>query len=203
MNYIELSRKDVKKETKRLYDLITKEYEYDLVIFIAKGAFEIGIELGNLNQVPVLEVMAKRKGNKAKQCVKNFLKFLPKSIDKYLREKELKSNIHTKNSDRYISFNEKIFEKYKFCKKILIVDDSVDTGYTILQVRNTIHSFFNNCNIKIASFNYFKKALEEAKPDFYLFEDQIIKGPWSNDSKEYNIMLKNYYEWKNSLEGEL
>ena len=107
MNYLELSIEDVRKETKKLYDRIIKKYNYDLVIFVAKGSYLIGEELSRLNNTPLLEIFAVRKGNKIKQILKPIIKFVPRSIRIEMREKEMKSDYHEKYNDRKVKLDER------------------------------------------------------------------------------------------------
>ena len=92
MEFIKLSKKNVEEESKKLYQKIIKDYNYDLVIFIAKGSFYIGQNLAKLNNVPLLEIYASRKKNKIKELVKPILKYIPSNLSKKLRQLELKNN---------------------------------------------------------------------------------------------------------------
>lgn len=195
MNYIELSRKSLKRDTKKLYDKIKKNYEYDCVIFIAKGAFFIGEDLANYRHVPLLEVFATRKGNNIKKLIRPILKVIPKKIKEFLRNQEAKSSYHKKNSERLVSFDKERWNKYVNKHRILLVDDSIDTGNTINCVLPKIKEFFLNAEIKVACLNVFKKAKDTCTVDYYLYEDCLLNGPWSNDSKEYSDFLVKYQLW--------
>lgn len=196
MNYQELSIKKLKEINKELFEKVYKNYKYDCVIFIAKGAYLIGEDFSKLGSTPLLEIYASRKGNKLKKILKPVLQLLPDKLKIFLRKKEMKSDIHDKNNDRQINYDSKKWENYLDCKKILIVDDSIDTGYSAFLVKEEVSKFFKKSKVKIAVLNYFKKAEKILKPDFYLYENTIIKGPWSNDSKENKKFLKLYNDWK-------
>lgn len=194
MNYKELSIKNVEEECKKLYKIIKKDYDYDLVIFIARGSYIIGKELADLNKTPLLEIYATRKGGKLKKLIKPLFKFVPKKILIKLRSKEMKSTYHEKNDDRSVSFNEEEYSKYKKCKKILLVDDSIDSGNSIKLTKEAIKNYYKKAKVKVAVFNVMSKST--IKADYNLYEDIMICGPWSNDSKECNKHLKMYNEWK-------
>jgi len=196
MNYQELLIKDLEEVDKKLYEKLRKSYDYDCVIFIARGAYLIGKDFANFNSVPLLEIYASRKGGKLKKIISPFLVLIPEKLKVFLRRKEMNSNVHAKNPDRDIKFDSVEWEEYKNCKRILIVDDSVDTGYSILAVKNAISEFFKNAEVKVAVLNYFEKAKDVCVPDYYLYENTMIKGPWSNDSKENKVFLKKYQAWK-------
>lgn len=195
MELLELSRKNLQEENKKLYELIIKDYNYDLVIFIARGSYLIGKDIAQYNNSSLVEIFATRKGGKLKKIVSPFLKIIPKCIKNILRKKEFNSNYHEKNSDRKINFDKNIWNKYKKCKKILLVDDSVDTGYSIKLAKEAIEIFFNNAEVRVAAINYFSKSTKVVKTDYSLYVDKMLLGPWSNDSKENSKYLKEYNDW--------
>lgn len=194
MNYIELSIEDVRKKSKILFDIIKKYYDYDLVIFIAKGSFIIGEELARLNNTPLIEITAKRKGGYLKSIIKHSFKFVPKKILINLRKKEMKSSVHEKKSERYVNFDEEKYHNYLSAKKILLVDDSIDSGNTIISIYNKIKEVYPKSVIKIAVFNEMKKS--KRKADYKLYTDHMICGPWSSDSKEHKKFLQLYNGWR-------
>lgn len=198
MEFIELSVKDLEKENKKLYKKIDKEYKYDLVVFIASGSYLIGKDLAKFNDVPLIEVRATRDGGKLKKFVSPILKIIPSKMKLFLRKKELNSNYHKNNSDRRISFDESIWKKYKKCKKILLVDDSVDTGHSMKFAKKAVQEYYSNSQVVTAAYNIFDAAKEIIDIDYKLYENAILKGPWSNDSNEHSIHEKQYNEWKRS-----
>ncbi len=196
MNYVELSSKDVENKTSELYNkILSTDYKFDLVIFIAKGSYTIGKKLSELGNCPLLEIKATRKGNKLKKIISPFLKLIPKKIKMYLRNKEVKSNVHEKNIERNVIYNVEKWSKYKECKNIILVDDSVDTGYSIKACKEEIERFFPNSNIKVAAFNYFEKSENIIKVDYSIYKEMMMNGPWSNDSKYHKEFLKEYDNW--------
>ena len=77
-------------------------------------------------------------------------------------------------------------------QRILVVDDSVDTGHSMKQVVDAISSGFNNVEIKIAGLNVWDKSRSIIDTDFALYKDTVIKTPMSKDSKEYKEFMKIY-----------
>ncbi|WP_338587249.1 phosphoribosyltransferase [Clostridium baratii] len=196
MESIELSLESSKEQSKKLAEKIYESYKYDLVIFIAKGSYTIGREIADYNDVELIEIRATRKGNFLKEKLKNVLNILPKNIKDILRNIELNSNIHSKMSERKIIYDESVWEKFSDRKKIILVDDSVDTGHSMKQCKESIEKFFKNSDVKLASLNVFSKSEEVIKIDYYLYKDKLCKGPWSNDSKENNKFIKLYKKYK-------
>ena len=200
MEFIELSSKKLHELNKSFYDIIKKRYDFDCVIFVAKGSFLIGKDLSDIQYVPLIEIFAKRQGGKLKKIISPILKILPFKLKKILREREFKSNIYEKNSNRNIDFDKNIWSKYLDKKHILIVDDSVDTGYTIKFVKETVERFFEKSEVKVAALNVFTKSEKIVKTDYFIYRDTMLKGPWSNDSNENSLFLKQYEKWHNEQE---
>ncbi|MBR7042042.1 MAG: phosphoribosyltransferase [Bacilli bacterium] len=196
MNYQELSIKSLREVDKNLYDILNKEYKYDLVIFVAKGAYLIGKDFAEINKCPLLEISASRSGGKLKKIISPLLRLIPEKLKIYLRKKEVNSNVHASNTERNVSFNSLLYDKYRHCKRVLLVDDSVDTGYTIKYAKEAIEGYFDDATVKVAALNCFDKANDIIKIDWCLFRNTMLKGPWSNDSKENKKFLKMYYAWK-------
>lgn len=200
MKYLELSLKNVEDASRKLYvNKIKKNYDYDLVIFIAKGGYIIGQTLANEKSVPLIEIIARRKGVNLKKIVKPLFKIIPKKILIKLREKEINSTYHEVKKDRKVQYNESIYNKHLYKKKILLVDDSIDSGYSIIETKKIIKRLFKKSEIKIAVFNTMSKSV--IKPDFTLYKDTMINGPWSNDSKYHLTFLEKYNDWKKDYEG--
>lgn len=194
MNYLELSIKNVEEKCNELYKIVRENYDYDLVIFIARGSYAIGKNMADLNNVPLLEVFATRKGGVLKKIIKPLLKFVPKKILIKLRNKEMSSNYHEKNDERNVSFDKSKYLNFRNKKKILLVDDSIDSGNSIKLVKSAIEEYFYNADVRVAVFNKMSKS--NIKADYSLYENVMICGPWSSDSKENNKYIDLYTNWR-------
>jgi len=196
MHFEEINMNCVKDYCEKLYQIVKKDYDYDLVIFVAKGGYLLGKYMADFNHCEFVSVSATRKGNKMKNSFRFILKRIPKNILKKLRALEVHMGIHQKNEERKISFNEEEYQKFKtIVKRILIIDDSIDTGNTAVLVIKTIQDFFPQAEVRFAALNVMKKS--QIYPDYYLFQDVLVKGPWSSDSKENKLFLEAYSEWLN------
>jgi len=183
MDYIELSKKDVASNSILLAKKVQAEWKKpDAVVFIARGAFLIGNAMADYYNAPLLEIHASRKASKLKTLISPLLSFIPSALKKRLREMEVKSGYHSKHVSREIRFNKDKWSTLSNINYILVVDDSVDTGNTVLAAKSAINEFFPNAEVKIAAFNCFTFSVAEV--DFVLWEDTMLNGPWSNDSKE-------------------
>ena len=162
----------------------------DLVVFVAKGAYLIGITVAEHFQVPVMEVEAVRSGNSLKKLLKPMLVVLPAGLKLWLRKKEINSGTHTHNTERHVSISNPSKVENDKVHNILLVDDSVDTGNTILAVKKALQKEFSQANIITASLVVFEASKDLVNIDYTMYEDTIFSAPWSNDSiykKEYMV----------------
>lgn len=68
-------------------------------------------------------------------------------------------------------------------KKLLIIDDIIDSGETMATIQSLIQSKYPNCNHKIATLFYKKSA--KISPDFYINEaNEWIDFFWEKDINE-------------------
>ena len=193
MDYSELSLKNTRDKNKDLFNKI--DFDYDCVVFIARGAYIIGKDLADFKSVPLLEIKASRKGGKLKKLIRPFLQMIPKGLKQKLREKEMNKVSKTPSPERNVSFDEKAWEKAGSVKSILLVDDSVDTGYSIKASVDAIKAFYKDATVKVAAFNVFDASKEFVTTDYFLYTNTCIQGPWPNDSTENKEYIKEYEAW--------
>ncbi|MFR9020207.1 MAG: phosphoribosyltransferase [Fusobacterium sp.] len=194
MKYLELSEKNVRDESLKLAKKIEKEFIPEIVIFVAKGSFYIGDEISKYFNVPLIEIKAVREKNKLKELLSPILKLIPRKIKQILREMEINSNTHKKVSKRNVEMEERYLKELLKYKKVLLVDDSIDTGNTIVEILNYLKK--DDLKIKTAGLNVFDMSKETIKIDFYNYENTLLNGPWSKDSKYYVKFMEDYREWR-------
>lgn len=193
MDCIELSIESLLEQSRDLAHKIKNTYNPDIVIFIARGGYLIGKAIGDEFKIPLLGITAERKGNKIKELVSPILPYIPKSICNLLRKAEVKSNYHKTHGARNVKLlNTEI--NLKDFKNILIVDDSVDTGMSMIAVINRIKELNPNAVLKTAALNILANSEENIKIDFYIWKNIIMRTPMSKDSKEYKIFNEIYKE---------
>ena len=63
----------------------------------------------------------------------------------------------------------------------------------VQKAKEAIENYFVDANVKTAALNIMDKSF--CSIDYCLYENTMLKGPWSNDSKEHNAYMKTYEEW--------
>ena len=127
----------------------------------------------------------KKKSQLIKYCLQNCFKFLPQLFLNQLRIMEhhflIKKMNHTREVELPFQFD---WKKYQ---QILVVDDAVDSGYSIKKVLEEIKSQISNqtdlLSLTVVVTNHEAIIL----PDYYLYSDVLIRFPWSLDGKESRI----------------
>lgn len=195
MDCIELSIKSLDEKCQDFARRIQLEYHPDLIIYVARGSYLIGKSFVKIFEVPLVAVGTKRKGNELKEFISPVLSILPRWLCNLLRKVELKSNVHAEQAERRIEFLDDMNQiDLSSVRKILIVDDSVDTGSSMLAVRSTVESKFPHCELKIAVLNVMSKSRSVISVDYSLYEDAMLRTPMSKDSREYKHFCELYKE---------
>ncbi|WP_390225275.1 phosphoribosyltransferase [Brenneria goodwinii] len=169
--------------------LVKKNYTPDIIVGIATGGEVVAQSLSKHFKVPL--IIIKRQRNltkyKSKFHLSKFLPYLPRSLNNFLRICEIKFN------EKRFLFHNKLWDPCDVIlksgdvsllsgvNKILIVDDSVDSGSTMVDCIDFIRLYADETAIlKTASLNVtFSEPV--ITPDFFLYKDVLIRFPWSND----------------------
>lgn len=196
-NFIELEIGDTNILALEFLKIID-DFDFDTVVYISKSGYLIGDAIGSISDKNILEIKSKRPGaDKKHKYLPDIVNKLPKDLIYYLKVYERKLSYYDVVDDRTLYYDE---EKAKEIKpnKILIFDDVVDTGYTLLKVKNEIETMYKDVEIRVAVLNYFTDR-NSIKPDYYLYTDSVISAPWTIDSKEYKKFIKMYEDRNKSI----
>ncbi len=166
------------------------------VLFVERAGLLIGYEVARYFKCPISGVATKRSGGSAKSNLKLVLRYLPRFLTHLLRRIEISSSVHDVKSERRISYDYKLPDKFK---RILLVDDAIDTGHSMLAVMNFLEKRGYSCtNIRVAVI-----TTTAPKPkyvaDYSLFSQVICAFPWSYDSRQYHEAWALYDEKKKIL----
>lgn len=155
----------------------------------------IGDTIAGYFKVDNIGIHAEREGSKLKELISPILRCLPQGIKLGLRKMELASGVHKEYKERKIYWDnsEICLRILKNKKNILVVDDSVDTGYSMISVVQKIRrDVGEDVTIKTAAINCWSKSSSVIRTDFFNYEDTIIQTPMSKDSKEYSTFEQLY-----------
>ncbi len=194
---IDINLELLEKYSIQLADLIINEgFKPDHILFIERAGLLIGDIVANYLRCEMSGIATKRSGNGVKAGIKNILRYLPRFITHFLRRAEIHSNIHEVKSERKIVIDYPLPCKKK---KILLIDDAIDTGNSIKAVIDyLINKGYSREQIKIAVITTTGKEVKY-KADFSLFNQVICAFPWSYDSREFDKAWSIYFNKKSLL----
>ena len=197
MELFSLSAEDLRKESLKLANEIKRDFDPDTVVFIAKAGFPIAEVIADVCGAELIGISAARKGSLLKRMLSPLLRHLPRGLLRKLRRMELRSGVHTKNPERNVSFLRE--PTVKTAERVLIVDDSADTGHSFLAVMKPVAARFPQATVKTAALNVWAKSEELLTVDYSLYRDTALQTPMSNDSPEHGAFLKRYRAYLKTL----
>ncbi|MFT5806636.1 MAG: hypoxanthine phosphoribosyltransferase [Moritella dasanensis] len=191
MKVLTLIGDDFVQKCDNLASLVLRDFRPDVVIGIATGGkyvVEAKSSFTNFNQ---LIVKRQRPATKKKEKLKilNMLKYLPKfsldslrSLEVYYQERKFKNNeVKRYASDVKLISGDASCLKKPGCK-VLIVDDAVDSGNTMLDVFDFISNINDSCDVKTAVLTTtFTNPIHNA--DFTLYSKILLRCPWALDAR--------------------
>ena len=186
---------DFKKSCRELSETVVNEYRPDVVIGVLTGGGYVGREVSHHMKASFnhlyteIRIQRKNTEKKEKGIVHKTLQSLPYFILNWLRMAEMlyedvkAKKINPKREGTVVFPNEVNCCLESGGKKVLIVDDAIDTGATLKLVREAILENFPDTTVKIAVVTVTSNhTLIDA--DYFLFHDRtLVRFPWSNDVK--------------------
>lgn len=207
MKVITLNDELFEKRSLELGDLVVKSnWKPDLIIGIKTGGAYVSRYIKKMNffsDCNYNEIVLQRKGTEVKNKfnIKGIFKFLPYSLLNIMRiveARHLENNfnkdkiMHEKHYYRIICFPEDLKKQIKRSTKLLIVDDAVDSGKTMLNLKENIIKLNPNLEIRTAALTVtFEDPL--ITPEYNLNNRLLIRFPWSKDYKGNDKYEKKVY----------
>ena len=175
---------------------IEKVFSPDLIVFIAKSGFLFAKPLAEYFHCDMADIVASRPASNGKDFLRPIIKLIPQKMLLALLSSPMMYRFNEKKSIRNII----VTERYKTAKRntydrLLIVDDSADTGWTIKAVLETIQHDFPGATIKIACYSVVDNSKKRIKVDFWRYENVVILTATSRRSAEYRDFLNEYMSW--------
>lgn len=173
-------------------------YIPDHVLYVERVGLFIGNEIAGYFNCSISGIYTNRSGTSIKSKLKLLFRFLPRRVTHFLRKLEIKSNVHSVKSQRNVQVEGFWPPKNK---KLLIVDDAVDTGSSLKAVVDFLFSNgYKNSDLKTAVLTVTQRDAA-VRPNFALFENIGLAFPWSYDSREYKAAWKRYGKLKAVVEN--
>ncbi len=188
---------DIEEDTRQWAKEIEMTYKPDLIIFIAKSGFLFAKPLADFFCCDMVDIQVSRLSNKRMDILKKLIPAIPNGfLAFYLKYKVSRKNYMDNNTRDVITnprFDNCDFNKYE---RIMIVDDSVDTGWSLLKVTNLLDEKGQKSKYKVASYCVLEMALKNVSVDYYRYIDKIVITATSRYSREYQDFVDAYEKWK-------
>lgn len=172
--------------------VLASGYRPDCILYIERAGRIPGVLLARRLGCVAVPATASRTGRSLKTRFRHLLRLLPTSAKNLLRRLELAVGVQESSPQRNVSIPKRILE----FERILIVDDAIDTGQSVLQVKAAVEALHTSPppSIKVAVITTTASRGRESvlQPDFALFRRTIVHFPWSSDSPEYDEFLRLY-----------
>lgn len=175
---------------------IGESFQPDLIVFIAKSGFLFAKPMAEHFDCAMVDIIVSRPASKTKDKLKKIIKLIPKSIILFILKRPFMYKLNDKEKERKITITERYEnEKRKKHEKILIVDDSVDTGWTMRHVNKIVKENFPNAIIKISAYVVIDYSAGKVNVDYYRYRNKIILTATSRASNQYETFLGQYVAW--------
>ena len=175
---------------------INKSYSSDLIVFIAKSGFLFAKPMAEYFGCPMVDIKVSRPGNDGKDLIRRIIPRLPKWLLAALLKSKVNYGYQEKNKERDIvlseSFNNVCWERYH---KVLIVDDSTDTGWSLIAAKKEIAKKAMDCDIRTASYCVLDYSKSRVSVDFYRYENTIVVTATSRYSNQYKDFVNEFNTW--------
>ncbi len=175
---------------------IGKVYQPDLVVFIAKSGFLFAKPIAQYFNCTMADIMVSRPASRTKDKLKRIIEFVPNCLILFILKMPFMYRFNDKKKERKIEITERYKkEKKNLHEKILIVDDSVDTGWTMQCVYQIVKETFPEAMIKTAAYTVIDYSTQRISVDYFKYRNTIVLTATSRKSNQYEMFLKQYEAW--------
>lgn len=195
--------KEVNEDCYKWAEEIGRSYHPDIIVFLAKSGFLFARPLAEYFTCDMADISVSRPSNQGKDKIRKYIPRMPKPILHFALKSKFAYGYHDKNSERAVKITKKFadvdFAQYQ---KILIVDDSVDTGWSMCKVVELLQERAAHCEIRVAGYCMIAMSQTRVKTDFVRYKDTIVVTATSRYSPEYQRFLQEYENWNQENELE-
>jgi hypoxanthine phosphoribosyltransferase len=164
-------------------EALAADYNPDLVVTIASGGDYVGANI--FGTVTHVSVRCGRRGTPAKKksvLLNRFVKHLPRRVNDVLRMVEARILSLRKPKLVDISLSEDVKRKLVAAERVLVVDDAVDSGATLIAVLDAVYKAAGSSKVRSAAITVTTEK-PMVMPDYFLYHDEtLIRFPWSIDA---------------------
>ena len=183
---------DFEELTSRLSNLVLNEFDPDVVVAIANGGtFVAQRMLSTLGGgTKIVEIRFQRAATKIKgtDSASRWLRAIPRSLADLLRwseveYREARWNLivrHRPDRSTVTMPDEDVLATLRTAERILVVDDTIDSGVTMTKVRDLVHSVAPRASLRTAAITSTWRR-PPVTPDYLLFTRTLIRFSWSYD----------------------
>lgn len=203
MEYIHKNMEEIYGDCYRWAEGIGGYYHPDLLVFVAKSGYLFAKPLSDYFRCPMVDILVSRPASGTKDVLRGIIKWIPQKVVDWILGSKWMYVFHEKNGKRDMVLTERFYREInKPYKNILIVDDSVDTGWTAKLVKETIEEKKRDSMVKLASYCVISGSEKRLDVDFSRYKDTIVLTGTSRKSKEYEDFLAEYDEWVRQADTE-
>ena len=193
MRFVELSFEESYRESFKLAEKISQSFSPDVIVYLAKGGYIFGRNIAAFFGAPVFELSSKRSGDEIKRKNAALLMKLPRCARRVLREIEIRLRLNKKNEEQKQQFYlTSRYEPPASANKILLIDDSADSGSSIVTALEFLKELYPYGDVRIAALNVFDAAMQKVKIDYFTYRNTLISTPASKDNKQYHLFIEMY-----------
>ena len=196
MKVMTLSQQVLNNEALSLYKKIQADaFTPDIILGIATGGIYISQPIKEYFEANTwhgfyAEIKLSRHTTKMKKKtnIKSILQKLPYPLLNLLRMFEVtlfentKSKQYNPNKESRVDLAQNLQEKIKNATSLLLIDDAIDTGSTVLALKNVITSLNPDIHIKVAVLTVTHKH-PFIEPDYTNYRRTLLRCPWAEDYK--------------------
>ncbi len=199
INVVFRNKAEVQDDCRKWAAEISRDFSFDAIVFVAKSGFLFAEAMADELGVPMADISASRPGNDNKDRIVKAVPKMPRFLLAFLLKSKMQISYNKGNSERNIEVSDKL---RTLCEnkpnRILIVDDSVDTGWTIIKVKEELARMVPDADIKVAGYCVLDSSSDLVKTDYYRYRNMIVVTATSRYSSEYREFVNSYETWKKS-----
>lgn len=189
---------EVEADCKVWAEEIGKEYRPDIIVFLAKSGFLFAKSMAEYFCCPMVDITVSRPGNDGKDVIKRLVPKLPQWLLFALLRSKASYGYQESNKNREVKLSERFKNlDWKQYKKILIVDDSTDTGWSLLAVKDEIEKRAAEAEIRTASYCVIDLSKSRVNVEYSRYRNTIVVSATSRYSKEYKEFMNELTVWQN------